>query len=311
MTAVVIESYGGEDVVQIVDAEVPEPGEREVRVRVRAAGVNPVDWKIRGGLGERLGLTLPVALGGEIAGVVDAVGPGVDGQAAAGLRPGDAVYGIIRSGGFAEFALAGVGDVSAMPAGLEFEEAAAIPLGGLTAWQALFEIARLERGERLLVAGASGGVGSMAVQLARAAGAHVTGTASGRNEAYVRGLGADAFVDYTSQDVAEVVRDADVVLDAVGGETYRRSFRSLKRGGRLVTAVEFPAPGDGAEQGVTAARVFCTPNAEQLAAITRLVEGGQVRAHVAAVLPLVDVNAALRMSESGRTRGKIVLSVGA
>ncbi len=305
MKAIVIKEYGNEDVVNYVDVERPEPKASEVLVKVHVAGVNPVDWKIRNGLGERLGLKLPIMLGGEIAGTIEKLG-----EAVTGFREGDAVYGIIRSGGFAEYAIAKVGDVAAKPQSLDFENAAAIPLGALTAWQAIFDLAHLSNGQRILITGASGGVGSLAVQLAKAKGAYVIGTASGRNEKFVRDLGADEFVDYTKQNFEEVVKDVDVVFDAVGGDTFERAFQTLKKGGFLVTSVEFPSEEKAQEFGVKAARVYCKPNAEQLAAISALVDEGRLKAHVATVLPLVEVKKAFQLSESGRTRGKIVLQIG-
>ncbi len=304
MKAVLINEYGDNDVVQYVDVERPEPKAGEVLVKVHAAGVNPVDWKIRGGMGQRLGLALPLVLGGEIAGIIEKVGGGVDG--AHGWQEGDAVYGIIKSGGFAEYAIAKAGDIAPKPASIDFVQAAAVPLGALTAWQAIFDLAKLGSGQRILITGASGGVGSLAVQLAKAKGAHVTGTASGRNEEFVRGLGVDEFVDYTQQSFEEVVKDVDVVFDTVGGDTFQQAFHCLKKGGFLVTSVAFPA--DEAQKfGVGAARVQCKPNAEQLAAISEMVNAGKLKAHVATVLPLAEVKQAFQLSESRRTRGKIVL----
>lgn len=303
MKAVIISEYGDAGVVRYADVERPEPGSGEVLVRVRAAGVNPVDWKIRGGMGQRLGLTLPIVLGGEIAGTVETVGAGVR-----DFKGGDAVYGIIKSGGFAEYAIAKTGDVAPKPSSLDFVSAAAVPLGALTAWQAIFGLAGLVSGQRILITGASGGVGSLAVQLAKARGAHVIGTASERNEEFVRGLGADEFVDYTKRNFEEIIKGVDVVFDTVGGDTFESAFQTLKKGGFLVTSVAFPA--DQAKKfGVGAARVQCQPDAEQLAAIGGLVDAGKVKAHVATVLPLPEVNQAFQLSESRRTRGKIVLEV--
>ncbi len=305
MKAIVINTYGNEEVVKYTDVERPEPKSDEVLVKVHVAGVNPVDWKIRGGLGERLGLKLPIVLGGEIAGTVEKIGGDVT-----GFKEGDAVYGIITSGAYAEYAIAKIGDIAPKPKNLDFENAAAIPLGALTAWQAMFGLAKLSGGQRVLIAGASGGVGSLAVQLAKAKGAYVIGLASGRNEAFVRELGADEFVDYTKQGVAEGVQDVDVVFDAVGGDTFEAAFHVLKKGGYLVTAVEFPTEEKAKEFGVHAARVYCKPNPQQLAEISTLVDEGKLKAHVSTVLPIEEVNTALQLSKSGRTRGKIVLQIG-
>lgn len=304
MKAVVINEYGGNDVVELAEVARPEPQAGEVLIKVHAAGVNPVDWKIRNGMGQRLGMALPIHLGGEIAGVVENLGDGVG-----AFQVGDAVYGIIPSGGFAEYAVAKASDLAHKPANLDFIQTAAIPLGALTAWQAMFDHAKLSKGQRLLITNSSGGVGSLAVQLAKARGAHVTAVGSARNKDYVRGLGADDFIDYRRQSFEDVAKDMDVVFDTVGGDTFDRAFRTLKKGGFLVTAVAFPKD-ESSRYGVGVARVFCRPDAEQLASIRELAEGGKLTAHVATVLPLASIKEAFDLSESGRTRGRIVLKVG-
>ncbi|WP_246504765.1 NADP-dependent oxidoreductase [Microvirga antarctica] len=304
MKAVIIDNYGGNDVLQFADVKRPAAQAGDVLVKVHAAGVNPIDWKIRNGAGLRMGMSLPIRLGGEIAGVVDEVGEGVT-----DFRKGDGVYGIIASGGFAEYAVFKAGDLARKPATIDFIEAASIPLGGLTAWQAMFDLAKLASGQHLLVTSSSGGVGSLAVQLAKAEGAHVTAMASGRNEDYVRSLGADVFIDYTAQPFEQVVKDMDVVFDTVGGETFKRAFPTLKAGGFLVTSVAFPDDGDR-QRGVGVGRVQCQPNAMQLALLREYVEAGTIKAHVTTVLPFMELAKALELSESGRTRGKIVLQIG-
>jgi NADPH:quinone reductase-like Zn-dependent oxidoreductase len=305
MKTIVINEYGNEDVVNYVDVDRPEPKAHEVLVKVLFAGVNPIDWKIRNGAGERLGLKLPIFLGGEIAGTIAKIGGDVS-----DFQVGDAVYGIITSGGYAEYAIAKIGDIAPKPQSLDFENAAAIPLGALTAWQAMFDLANLSSGQRLLITAASGGVGSLAVQIAKAKGAFVIGMASGRNEAFVRDLGVDEFVDYTKQNFEAVVKDVDVVFDTVGGDTFERAFHTLKPGGFLVTAVQFPSEEKAQEFGVKAARVYCKPNASQLVAIGKLVDEGRLKAHVSTVLPLSEVKQAHQLSQGGRTRGKIVLKIG-
>ena len=303
MKSVIINEYGDNAVLTVADVERPEPGPGEVLVKVHAAGVNPIDWKIRSGAGQRMGMTLPIHLGGEIAGIVEKLGPGVS-----EFKLGDGVYGIIKAGGFSEYAVAKVTDITGKPSNLEFIETAAVPLGALTAWQALFDVAGLSNGQRLLVTNSAGGVGSLAVQLARARGVHVTAMASSRNEAYVQSLGADEFIDYTKQPFEMVARDMDVVFDTVGSDTFKRAFATLKQGGFLVTAVAFPTEEDK-RHGIGVARVQCRPDAEQLASIRKLVEQEKVRPHVATVLPLASIGQALELSESGRTRGKIVLQI--
>ena len=309
MKAIIINTYGNEDVLNYVDVERPEPKADEILVKVRVAAVNPADWKIRDGMGESFGFKFPLILGCDIAGTVVAVGDGVK-----NFQQGDAVYGMTLSslsGGYAEYAVTNADAIAPKPESLSFEEAAAIPIGALTAWQAMFDVAHLSSGQRILITGASGGVGSMAVQLAKAKGAIVIGTASGRNERFVRDLGADEFVDYTQQNFEEVVKNVDVVFDTIGGDTLEQAFKTLKQGGFLVSAVETPSAEKAKEFDIKAAWLFCQPNAQQLAQINRLIEEGKLKVHIETVLPLTEVKKAHQLSQSGRTRGKIVLQVGA
>ncbi len=303
MKAVVITEYGSNDVVHLVDIDKPSPGAGEVLVKVHAAGVNPIDWKIRGGAGERMGMTLPIRLGGEFVGTIEALGPGVH-----SFGHGEAVFGMVHTGAFAEYTLAKADNIVRKPSGLDFIQAAALPLAGTTAWQALFDEAGLSAGQRLLVTGGSGGVGSLAVQFAKAKGAHVTAVASARNAQFVRDLGADAFIDYTSGPFEEAASDVDVVLDTVGGETFQRAFKTLRKGGFMVTVVAFP--GDEAERfEVGVKRSFTVPSAPSLSAIADLVEAGKVTPHIDTVLPLAEIRQALALSEAGHARGKIVLTM--
>ncbi len=307
MKAIVINEYGNEDVLSYVHVERPEPKVGEILVKVHAAAVNPADWKIRDGAGERLGLKLPLILGGDIAGTVEEVGIGVE-----DFKKGDAVYGITvssLSGGYAEYALAGVDTIALKPDSLDFEKAASIPIAALTAWQAMFDVAHLSSGQKILITGASGGVGSMAVQLAKAKGAIVIGMASGKNEQFVRELGADEFVDYTRQPFEEVVKGVDVVFDTFGNDTLERAFQTLKKGGFLVSAVETPSEEKARELCVESSWLFCQPSAQQLAEINCLIDEGKLNIYIETVLPLPEVKKAHQLSQSGRTRGKIVLQV--
>lgn len=303
MKTVLIREYGSNDVVEIVDVLRPEPVAGEVLVKVHAAGVNPIDWKIRGGAGERMGMTLPIRLGSEVVGTIETCGAGVS-----QFQEGDAVFGMVPSGAFSQYAVINADHLVLKPKNLSVVEAAAIPLAGTTAWQALFDEAKLSAGQRLLITNSSGGVGSLAIQFAKARGAHVTAVASGRNEKFVRDLGADHFIDYTRQAFEDIATDMDVVLDTMGGEVYHRALRTLKKGGKMITVVAFPQ--DEAERyGVSAKRSFTVPNAESLSEIAHLVEAGKITPHVDTVLPFADVRDALAISEAGRTRGKIVLIV--
>jgi NADPH:quinone reductase-like Zn-dependent oxidoreductase len=304
MKAVRIERYGKDEVMEIAEVEQPKPGAGEVLVKVKAAAVNPVDWKIRGGLGELFGLKPPLILGCEIAGTVEAVGSQVRDFAL-----GDDVYGYLSaySGGYAEYVVAPAGEFMRKPKQIDFNAAAAVPVGALTAWQGIFDHGKLASGQRILIIGASGAVGSMAVQLAKQNGAHVIGIASGHNEEFVRGLGADEFIDYKKAKFEEDVSDLDVVFDTVGGETQERAFQTLKRGGVLVSTVNPPSEEKAKEYGVTVAMVMVTSKPDHLAEINRLIESGKIKVRVAAVLPLAEVNKAHQLSASGHSDGKIIL----
>jgi NADPH:quinone reductase-like Zn-dependent oxidoreductase len=308
MKAVTINQYGDQSVLNYVDVERPEPKSDEVLVQTRAAAVNPVDWKIRDGLGEMFGLKLPIVLGCEIAGTIEKVGNEVR-----DFKEGGAVYGYVslqRNGGYAEYTIAKTDEIALKPESLDFENAAAVAVGALTSWQAIFDTANLQGGQRILITGASGGVGSMAVQLAKAKGALVIATASGKNEDFVRSLGADEFVDYTREKFEAVVKGVDVVYDTVGGDTLERSFQTLKRGGFLVTTVAPPSEEKAEKFDVRIAMVGVEPSAKQLGEINQLIAAGKLKTHVATVLPLAEVRKAHQLSESGRTRGKIILRPG-
>jgi NADPH:quinone reductase-like Zn-dependent oxidoreductase len=302
--AVRIEGYGNEEMMEIAEVEQRQPGAGQVLVKVKAAAVNPVDWKIRDGLGELFGLKPPLILGCEVAGTVEAVGHEVKDFAA-----GDDVYGYLSAytGGYAEYVVAPASEFVRKPKRIDFDTAAAVPVGALTARQGIFDHGKLESGQRILITGASGAVGSMAVQLAKVTGAHVIGTGSGRNEEFVRGLGADEFIDYKKTKFEEEVSGVDVVFDTVGGETQERAFQTLKRGGVLVSTVEPPSAEKAKEFGVTAAMTMVMSKPDQLAEINRLLESGKLKVRVATVLPMAEVKKAHQLSASGHADGKIIL----
>ncbi|KJS53543.1 NADPH:quinone reductase [Streptomyces rubellomurinus subsp. indigoferus] len=311
MRAISQDTAGGPEVLRLVDAARPEPGRGEVLVRVHAAGVNPADWKTRSRGVFANGATPPFTLGWDVSGVVEAVGPGV-----AIHRPGDEVYGMPRfphpAGGYAEYVTAPARHFAPRPEGLSHVEAAGLPLAALTAWQALVDTADVRPGQRVLVHAAAGGVGHLAVQIAKARGAYVIGTASGAKHGLLRELGADETVDYRTVDVAEAVQGVDVVLDPIGGPSWARSLRSLRPGGTLVS-IEPPTeafPLAAAEAaGVRAVFVLVEPDQQGLREISRLVGSGRLRVLVDTVLPLERAADAHRLGELGRTTGKIVLSV--
>ena len=308
MKAVLIERYGNEDVTELAEVERPQPGENELLVKVRAAAVNPVDWKIRDGLGELFGLKLPLILGCEIAGTVEAVG-GPSPTGSSDFVPGDDVYGYLgtHTGGYAEYVAAPASEFVRKPKQIDFDTAASVPVAALTTWQGIFDHGKLATGQRILITGASGAVGSMAVQLAKNKAAHVIGIGSGRNEEFVRKLGAAEFIDYKRTKFEDTVTGVDVVFDTVGGDTQERAFQTLKRGGFLVSTVNPPSPDKAKEFNVTVAMVMMMPKPDQLAEINRLVEGGKLKVRVATVLPLAEVKKAHQLSASGHADGKIIL----
>ncbi|MGW2558220.1 NADP-dependent oxidoreductase [Streptomyces sp. NPDC001514] len=310
MRAVSPREWGSPDVLVPVEIDRPEPGLNEIQVRVHAAGVNPVDWKTRA-TGALITWGDTPVLGWDVSGVVEAVGPGVT-----LYRPGDEVFGMPRfphqAGAYAEYVTAPARQFVRKPAGIDHVQAAALPLAALTAWQSLVETAGLRAGQRVLVHAAAGGVGHLAVQIAKAHGAYVIGTASAGKHAFLKELGVDELIDYRAADFTEQVRDVDIVLDTIGGDYGARSLEVLRRGGHLVTLTspdDLP-PADRAEAlGVHTGWTLVEPDRAGLQAIVRLVEEGQLRARVDTVLPLEEAAKAHAYGEQGRTQGKIVLRV--
>ncbi|MCA0457272.1 MAG: NADP-dependent oxidoreductase [Chloroflexi bacterium] len=309
MKAVRMHGFGDADVLVYEDAPRPEASAGEVLVRVHAAGVNPADWQSRWGGDELLApATLPLIPGWDVSGVVEAVGEGVT-----AFKVGDAVYGMARfpdwGSTYAEYVTCPTSDLSHKPRHFSHVEAAAIPLVALTAWQALFEAGDLQAGETVLIHAAAGGVGHMAVQLATWKGARVIGTASARNTDYLKGIGVDEVIDYTTTRFDEVLRDVDVVLDTMGGDIADRSFKVLRRGGRLVSIVATPSAELAVQYGVQTADILVHRDADQLAEITTLCEAEYLKATIDSVYPLAQATEAHRKGETNRTRGKLVLKV--
>jgi len=297
MRAVLLRETGGPEVLHLEDVESPEPEDGQVLLRVHAASVNPIDWKYRRGLAPK---ELPAVLGNDVSGIVEL-------SRAEGFAEGDEVFGFATSGGYAELAICPAAAIAKKPAALTHEQAAALPVAALTAWQALFDRAGLAGGQRVLIAGAAGGVGHLAVQFARHARAHPIGIGSTRNRDFVLGLGAE-FVDYTQQDVASAVSDVNVAFDTVGGEMTAALLTTVRAGGVLITIASAP-PEEAAERQVRAEMLYATPNPAELAEIAELVAAGTVRVEIAEVIPLAEVQRAHELSESGHTRGKIILAV--
>jgi NADPH:quinone reductase-like Zn-dependent oxidoreductase len=307
MRAISQDVLGGPEVLKEMEVPRPEPRTNEVLVRVRAAGVNPTDWKHRA-TGGFLGRP-PFVLGWDVSGVVEAVGVGV-----ARFRPGDEVFGMLSypfgHGSHAEYVAAPARWFAHKPASLDHTQAGALPLVSLTAWQALVEYADVRPGQRVLIHAAAGGVGHVAVQIAKARGAYVIGTASAGKHDFLRELGADEAVDYRQTDFTEAVKDVDVVLDTIGNDTSMGSLRVLRRGGIVVSIVPVGSADftEEAERlGVRALRMLVDASHSGLTAIAELVEDGKLRPVIAGTFPLAEAAEAHRLGETGRTSGKLVL----
>ncbi|MEW2567885.1 NADP-dependent oxidoreductase [Streptomyces sp. NPDC047070] len=309
MRAISQDVLGGPEVLKEVELEIPKPGPSEVLVRVYAAGLNPTDWKHRAN-GNFLGQP-PFVLGWDVSGVVEAVGLGVTVH-----KPGDEVFGMLPYpygvGAHAEYVTAPARAFARKPAEVDHVQAGAVPLAALTAWQALVDTADVRAGQRVLIHAAAGGVGHLAVQIAKARGAYVIGTASSGKHEFLRGLGADELVDYRETDFAETVRDVDVVLDTIGGDYRSRSLRTLRPGGLLVSILPSGSPElaeEAAGLAVRAVELLVEADQAGMSAIAGLVAAGTLRATVAEVFPLAEAAKAHALGDTGRTVGKLVLQV--
>lgn len=302
MKAIQIKEYGDESVLNYMDVVRPEPKADEILVKIHAASVNPVDWKIRDGKGEKFGMKLPLILGADFAGTVEKIGTEIK-----KFKKKDEVYGKILIGCYAEYVIVKENELSEKPKNLDYKEASSVPMGALTSWQAIFETAKLKSGQKILIHAASGGVGSMAVQLAKAKGAYVIGTASASNKDFVKDLGADEFIDYTSTNFEEVVNNVDVVYDTIGGDTQKRSFQVLKEGGYLVSLVQDPSEELLKKYKVEGKVIASVANPKQLEKITQLIEEKKVKVHLEKVFPLSEAKKAQKLSKNGHVRGKIIL----
>jgi NADPH:quinone reductase-like Zn-dependent oxidoreductase len=313
MKAITINDFGGRDKLQLMDLPVPPVKEGEILVQVKAAGVNPVDWKIREGyIKDLFPYEFPIILGWDAAGIVEQAGPKVT-----RFKEGDEIFAycrkpIVHGGAYAEYIVLEEEHAAIKPKNTSFEEAASIPLAALTAYQSLFDAAKINPGETILIHAAAGGVGGFGVQLARDHGAVVWATASGRNKEYVQDLGASQVVDYTHEDFRQAIRaqypkGVDLVFDCLGGEVLQRSAEIVKRGGRLVTIVDDPTGLPRTD--IQKQFVFVAPNSRQLTELSRMVEQGRLKTHLSQVFPfgLEEARKAHELSESGHTKGKMVL----
>ncbi len=307
MKAVRIHEFGSENVLRVERIEQPEPRKGEALVKIMAASVNPVDWKTRNGdYPPVTNEDLPFIPGRDIAGEVTALGSGVS-----GFSVGDRVFAILdaKHGGYEEYVSLPSNQLITMPAGLSFDEAAAVPLAGMTAWQGLFQHGNLVAGQRVLIHGGGGGVGHFAIQFAKAKGAWVATTVSSADIGLAKELGADEVIDYTTDRFEDVIEPVDVVLDLIGGETRDRSFDVLKEGGVMVSTLGEPDNQEAKRRQIRVAGFMVTPNARQLTEIADLIDRGEVKVVLHKVFPLEEAAAAQRALETEHVQGKIVLRV--
>lgn len=307
MSAIVAREYGGPEVLKLEQVPRPEPNEDEVLVRVIASSVNPADpLTLSGKYAKEFGTHLPLIPGYDIAGIVEKTGAKVT-----KLKIGDAVYGYPTfGGGWADYVTSKEWEVAAKPKSLTFVEAAAVPMGALTAWQALVDVAKLQPGQTILVHGGSGGVGSFAIQIARARGTRVIATASTANQDLLKQLGADMAVDYTKAKFEDIAKDVDAVLDPVGKDTLARSYAVVKKGGIVMSLVARPDPVQLKKHGIRGAGISVHPDSEDLTEIAQLIDNGKIKPIVTRVISLNDAVTAQQQAATHHTRGKVVLRIG-
>jgi NADPH:quinone reductase-like Zn-dependent oxidoreductase len=305
MKAVRIAKFGGPDVLKLDDLPIPQPQGGEFLVKVEAASVNPIDYKIREGATPFVRAdNLPYRMGRDVSGTVTAAGAG-----ASDFKAGDAIYALVEQGGYAEYAIVKATGSARKPASVDHIAAAAVPLAGLTAWQGLFRHGGLKSGQRVLIQGGSGGVGHFAIQFAKAKGAYVITTAAGANITFVRSLGADEAIDYQKQRFEDVVHDVDLVYDLVGGDTQERSFGVLKKGGVLVSTLAEPDQERAKARGVRAMRHSMEASAAELGEIAKLIDAGKVKPKVSKTFALAEAAKAQQFLAEEHPEGKVVLRI--
>ncbi len=308
MKAVVANGYGGPEVLKYQDTPKPEPKGDEILVRVMAAAVNPVDTYVRQGkFSKRSSSEGPVILGYDIAGVVEKTGTD-----AKEFKAGDQVYcylSVMRGGGYAEFAVAKESETALKPKNINFVEAAAVPLAATTAWQALIDDAKIEKGQTVLIHGGSGGVGSFAIQIAKVRGAKVIATASTAHQDLLKQLGVDRAIDYATTKFEDVVKNVDVVLNCVRADALGRSYGVVKKGGIIVSITDEPDQSECAKHGIRGTRMSAHPDSNVLEELTKLIEAGKMKPIVSQTLPLAETAKAHEQIETHHTLGKIVLKV--
>src|SRR5438874_6106270 len=308
MKAMVVHKFGGPEVMKYEDAQRPEPKDDEILVRVMAAAVNPVDTYVRQGMFAKRGMdNRPAILGYDIAGVVEKTGAN-----AKKFKPGDAVYSylsVMRGGGYAEFVIAKESETALKPKNINFVEAAAVPLAATTAWQALIDTAKIDKGQTVLIHGGSGGVGSFAIPIAKAHGAKVIATASTAHQDSLKQLGVDQAIDYTTTKFEDMVKDVDVVLNCVRADALGRSYGVVKKGGIIVSITDEPDQAECAKHGIRGTRLGANPDAKVLEELTKVIEARKMTPIVSQTFPLAEASKAHQQIETHHTLGKIVLKV--
>jgi NADPH:quinone reductase-like Zn-dependent oxidoreductase len=292
--------------MQIENVEEPRPEKGEVLIRVAAASVNPVDFKMRSGAFRIPGSQMPMTLGRDVSGIVESVGRGVT-----GINVGDEVFALLDRdhGGYAEFVSARADQISIKPTSIDHTHAAAVPLAAITAWQGLFDHGQLKRDERVLILGAAGGVGHFAVQFAKNEGAHVIAVARQEDARLLRDLGADEVIDYENDRFEDRVNEVDLILDLVGGETQKRSWKTIKKGGRMVSTLQPPSKIEASKAAAKGENFMAEPNRKELEEIRRMIDDGEVQVIVQETMPLDEVRHAHEVLENEHVRGKLVLEV--
>ena len=310
MKAIVIEEYGNKNQLIEKEIELPKLKDDQVLVEMHATSINPIDWKLREGyLKDQLPFEFPIILGWDAAGIIKEIGSNVK-----NFKVGDSIFArpdTTRFGTYAEYAIVDEHLLAPLPENISFEEAASIPLTTLTAWQVLFDAVHLQEGEHILIHAGAGGVGTMAIQLAKMKGAHVSTTASEKNTEFVKSLGADVVINYKEQAFEEELKDVDVVFDTMGGEIQKKSYQVLKEGGRLASIVQPPDEEEAKKHGVQPFFVWLQPNGNQLAKIGQLLEDGTIKPIVGETFPLTEsgLQQAHELSETHHARGKIVIKI--
>jgi NADPH:quinone reductase-like Zn-dependent oxidoreductase len=308
--AIIIEAYGGKEQLKEQEVQKPSAGENQVVVRLFATSINPIDWKLREGyLKTMLPFEFPIILGWDAAGVIEEVGPNVK-----NFKKGERVFArpeTTNMGTYAEYTAIDAHLLARIPDNISFEEAACVPLAGLTAWQCLFDFGDVKQGDRVLIHAGAGGVGTFAIQFAKNAGAYVATTAGTHNMEFLKSLGADEIIDYTTQDFETILRDYDLVLDTLGGIPLEKSFSTVKEGGKLASIVAEPDKEKSAAKNITSGLVWLKPNGEQLKKIAEQLSKNDLKVIIGHRFPLTEegIKGAHALSESHHAKGKIVIDI--